>query len=304
MLPILFTIGSWPISSFGLFLGLALLFSTFIIWRIGRVYDLDEEKVVDLVLLTFFGGFITARIYYVIFHPGLFSDWTRIFLINNYPGLSFWGGFLGGIFVLWFFVKRFKLHFWQIADFASVGIFLGLSLSSIGCFFGGCEPGLPSNSIIAVKMVGLVGKRMPIQIVESILFFLAYLYLWRSILKFHFPGKIFIQALFFLGSIKFLLEFFREDVQKIGLPFSLGHIYSLVVCLIAVWVYYQQSRRSILKDMKFIAGLLFNKSERKLATGKLVKKWYNVTISWKLMALRSFKFFMRKINIKQNPAKF
>jgi len=138
MLPILFTIGSWPVSSFGLFLVAALFAASFVIWRLTKVYDFDGEQVIDIILLTFFGALIFARIYFIVTHPSLFEEngFLKMILINRYPGLSFWGGFIGGMISLIFVVRNFKLNFWQIADFATVGLLLGLSIGSLGCFLG------------------------------------------------------------------------------------------------------------------------------------------------------------------------
>src|SRR3989344_3155359 len=69
MLPVLFSLGPLAISSFGLFLALSFLYSTFLVWRLSRAWDLDEEKVLDFCLLIFLGGLIGARILYALFNP-------------------------------------------------------------------------------------------------------------------------------------------------------------------------------------------------------------------------------------------
>src|SRR5258708_17707733 len=177
MQPVLLTLGGQPISSFGLFLLLSFLASSYFIWRVVRAYELDEERAIDLLLLTFSGGLIGARVYFVLLHLNQFDTLSKIVLINRYPGLSFWGGFLVGFLVLKFFAARFKLAFWQLADFALIGLLIGLSISSLGCLLGSCQYGLPSNLPFAVTQVGLIGKRFPLQIIEALVYLVIFYYL-------------------------------------------------------------------------------------------------------------------------------
>ena len=66
MFPVLLSFGNISISSLGVFLAAGFLFAIFLIWRLSRAWDLDEEKVLDLTLLTFLGGLISSRIYFIL----------------------------------------------------------------------------------------------------------------------------------------------------------------------------------------------------------------------------------------------
>ncbi len=170
MFPVLLTVGHLAVSSFGVFLALGFLLAIFLVWRLSRAWDLDEEKILDLTLLTFIGGLIGARVYFVIFNLPIFlSNPLNLILINKVPGLFFWGGILGGWLSLYIFARRFRMDFWQVADIASVGVVGGLILSSLGCFFGGCDVGVPSKDFFAVTMMGVLGKRWPVQLLQVLL---------------------------------------------------------------------------------------------------------------------------------------
>lgn len=128
-------IGSFNISTFGVFLASGLLLGIFLIWRLARAWDYDEEKILDLILLTIIGGLIGARLYFVFENWVIFTkEPINIFLIHKALGFSFWGGVLGGSLALIYFTKHFNLNFWKIADIAIVGFIGGLILSNIGCF--------------------------------------------------------------------------------------------------------------------------------------------------------------------------
>lgn len=303
MKPVFLTIFGQPLSSFSLFFLAAFLLAVYVIWRITKVYELDEEKMLDILILTFFGGLIVARIYFILFHLDQSMSILKILLINRYPGLSFWGGFFGGLLILKLLTLRFKLNFWQVLDFATPALFLGLSVASIGCILGSCQYGLPSNLPFAITQVGLVDKRFPIQIIESLLFFLGFLYLWKSALKFHPQGAVAAWGLFLLGLFKLGLEFFYGSRQWFG-PFSTGEFFASCLIIFAIFVHFLSNKRTPLADLKLLKNTLTQKSKRDLAISKLLKNWYNFWVDLKLVFQRWRKRLFKSTNIKPNPPQF
>jgi phosphatidylglycerol---prolipoprotein diacylglyceryl transferase len=290
MFPVLFSIGKFSISSFGFFLALAFLFATFLVWRLARAWDLDEEKILDLILLSFFGGIIGARIFFVLLNFEAFSDnLMKILLVTRYPGLSFWGGLLGGWLTLYFFLRRKRLDFWQYGDIASVGFLGGMILGNIGCFLGGCGFGIISNWFFAIPVVGVVGKRFPVQLVEALILLFILWKTWPMATKFHFHGKIVSIVLIFVGLIKLLTEFFRENRQG-------GAFLSVVLIILGVFIFYKTSKRSFRYDLSRIhklPGLIFSKKEVSLGLPTPKKSWYNL-----------FTKLLRRARVKPTPKDF
>jgi len=212
MIPVLFSIDSISISSFGVFLALGFLLGVLLVWRLARAWDLDEEKVLDLTLMTFVGGLIGARVYFAFEHWQTFiSDPLKLILVMKYPGLSFWGGFLGGWLTLHILARRLKMDFWQVADIAAVGLLGGLILSDVGCFLGGCSVGVTSKAFFAFPMVGLIGKRWPVQAIEALLLTFTLVKIWSQATHFHQRGKIVSLTLMALGLIKLILEPIKQE---------------------------------------------------------------------------------------------
>lgn len=310
MHPVLFSIGQLSISSFGAFLALAFLATIFIIWRLSKAYDLNEEKIIDLVILVFFGGMVGARLYFVILNLNFFDNFNKVILINRYPGLSFWGGLVGGFLTLWFFSKRSRLNFWQIADFASISFLLGVVLGDIGCFLGGCFYGVVSDSALATPVAGLIGKRLPIALIESFLLLLAFFYLWKQVVRFHFAGKIVANSLIVLGIIKFYTEFYRGDVRPL-IPYvglSYGQLFAILGFAVGIYIFYRQSKRKLASDAKSLVNLLSSAKKRQLLLLRSRKTWYNYQVDFKikmdrgLQALRSLpKVLKRRLNVKSTP---
>ncbi len=321
MFPVLFSFGSYSVTTFGLFLVLAFLASSFTIWRLCRFYDIDEEKTTNLVILTFFGGFIGARVYVIVTNWNFYNTFYKAILFTKYPGLSFWGGLLGGFITFLLLSKRSKLNFWQIADFASVGVLLGMILGEIGCFFGGCEYGVESNLPFSTSVVGLLGKRLPISLFEALAFFLVYLILWRMIVRFHFAGKIVAYFFIFLGVIKFITGFFRGDTTLINISyrslhlgnnwFTYGQLFALITFFYGWIIFYRQGKRNFINDISWIWLVFISPKARRTLTLNLRKICYNYWVSWRLklaggifLIKKSPKVVKRRLNVASTPTHF
>lgn len=304
MLPILFSAGSIPVSSFGFFLGLGFLAAVFVSWRLAKAYDLDESKILDLALLTFFGGLIFARAYFVFLNFNYFNRFFDVFLINLYPGLSLWGGLIGGVISLKLLTLRAKLNFWQIIDLASVGLIIGLVFGSFGCFLGGCGYGGVSSLPFAVSVVGLIGKRFPIPFFESLIFLIFYLWLWKAATRFHFNGKIISSALIFLGIEKFFAEGFRGNGWN-------EQIAPSIVFIIGLLIYYNRSKRSLTQDISSVISSLTVAKKRTLLLQRSAKYWYNIKIGWKIKLNKTINNLQllpvklkKKLNVKSTPRNY
>jgi len=301
MLPVLFSIGPIPISSFGFFLSLGFIYGSFLVWRLSRAWELNVEKILDMIILTFFGGLIGARIFFVALNFNFFSDdLLKSVLLTKYPGINFWGGLLGGWLTLFIFSNRFKFNFFQIADLAAIGVLGGIVFGDIGCFLGGCSIGKISNFFFATSMVGALGKRFPVQILEAILVGTLLFKLWPIASHFHISGAVLSKVLIFLGFIKLFTEFFRDINQG-------GYFLSLVMVGLGIFIHYQISKSSIKKDMFkffwFINGLFTNSNTWKLMFERIKKSWYNFIITWNLR-FKSTGRFLRRARVKPTPKNF
>lgn len=294
MFPVLLTVGGISVSSFGIFLALGFFWGVFLIWRLARAWDLDEEKVLDLTLLTFIGGLIGARIFFAIDHLNYFiSSPLDLLLINKAPGFNFWGGFLGGWLSLFLFARRFKTNFWQLADIALVGLLGGLILSNVGCFLGGCNIGIPSKFFLAVNMVGTIGKRLPVQLLEAALLGLVLIRIWSKATHFHQRGKIVSSGFIYIGLIKLLLQPLKQNHSEA--------FFSIALILLGLVIYYISTKQNPISHIKIMlkfSGRFFTDPEvRVLVLQKIKKSWYNqkTTTIWKL---RNLKKVLRRSNVK------
>lgn len=278
MFPVLFSIGNFSISTFGVFLSLSFLYGLFLIWRLARGWELDEEKVLDLTLVTFVGGLIGARIYFVLENPATLLSLTKIILITKYPGFSFWGGILGGFFTLSLISKRFKIEFWQSLDIASVGFLGGLILTNIGCFLGGCNVGILSNLFFALPASGFIGKRIPISLMEALLLLIFLKKVWSEAIHFHPRGKILSLTLIFIGISRLITEPFREVKDSL--------FFAPILIILGLVIIYKVTKRNFLLDLKsifiFPNKIILDSKYRHIMVVSIKKNWYNQIINFRL----------------------
>src|SRR2546426_2334974 len=97
MKPILFQIGPFPISSFGLFLLLAFVVSIALARRRAAPLGIDPSERLDIALYMIIGGIVVGRLGYVVANlPPFVQEPVRIVTIWQDSGLAFYGALLGG----------------------------------------------------------------------------------------------------------------------------------------------------------------------------------------------------------------
>tara|TARA_B100001093_G_scaffold321768_1_gene307078 strand:+ start:258 stop:1091 length:834 start_codon:yes stop_codon:yes gene_type:complete len=190
--------------------------------KIIKEIGLDNEEVNDMVFLygLFFGAMCGGRIGYMFFYGSdqLINDPFSLFYIWE-GGLSFHGGLLGVIISLIMFCRRKNIEFLRLMDGVALSMPIGLGLVRIGNFLNGELFGKATNAewgfIFPTDPFGIL--RHPSQLYESLgegllLFLLLLLISQKTNIK----GIVSSSFLIFYGSIRFIIEFFRQPDSHIG----------------------------------------------------------------------------------------
>ena len=190
--------------------------------KIIKEIGLDNEEVNDMVFLygLFFGAMCGGRIGYMFFYGSdqLINDPFSLFYIWE-GGLSFHGGLLGVIISLIVFCRRKNIEFLRLMDGVALSMPIGLGLVRIGNFLNGELFDKPTNAewgfIFPTDPFGIL--RHPSQLYESLgeglLLFLILLLISQ---KTNIKGIVSSSFLIFYGSIRFIIEFFRQPDSHIG----------------------------------------------------------------------------------------
>ncbi len=137
------------IHSFGLFLVLACACALFLAARRSRRERLNPETIYDLAIWLFTGGFLGARILFVVQNPGALRHWTDVFKVWQ-GGIVFYGCIFGGLAGSLIFWARRRFPLLATADAVAPALALGIVLGRIGCFLNGCCFGATCDGPIAV----------------------------------------------------------------------------------------------------------------------------------------------------------
>lgn len=190
--------------------------------KIVKEIGLSNEEVNDMVFLygLFFGAMCGGRIGYMLFYgtDQLINDPFSLFYIWQ-GGLSFHGGLLGVIVSLIIFCKKKNIEFLRLTDGVALSMPIGLGLVRIGNFLNGELFGKATNAewgfIFPTDPFGII--RHPSQLYESLgeglLLFLILLFISQ---KTNIKGIVSSSFLIFYGSIRFIIEFYRQPDTHIG----------------------------------------------------------------------------------------
>ena len=219
MHPVLFSIGSFRLYSYGLFIAIGLLSAIWISKRLARSIPIAEEAVSDFYFVILVCSIVGARALYVfISFDSYRSNLIDIFKIWN-GGLVFFGGFclsvLGGL----AYVRIKKLPLWKTADIIAPGIALGHAIGRIGCLMAGCCHGKECTLPFAISFThpeSLAPLNIPLHptqiyaVISNFFIFVVLLFIYK---RRKFDGMVFLIYIMFYSFMRSIIEFFRGDFR-------------------------------------------------------------------------------------------
>jgi phosphatidylglycerol---prolipoprotein diacylglyceryl transferase len=226
MHPILISIGSFHLPTYGVLLVMAILGGIFAATRLGRRAGLSSALILDFCTWLILVALVGAKILMILTEWSYYRANPReIFSLSTFmAGGVFYGGFLAALFFTIWYVRVQKLSFWKLADVLAPAVALGQSVGRLGCFSAGCDYGKPTNarwgvvfsSTFAHEVTGVpLGQRLhPAQLYESVATLVIF-----GLLLWWFPrrkrdGDIFLAYLGLYAVARFFLEFLRGDEDR------------------------------------------------------------------------------------------
>ncbi|MEA9392516.1 prolipoprotein diacylglyceryl transferase [Acerihabitans sp. TG2] len=271
--PVIFSIGPVSLHWYGLMYLVGFIFAMWLAVRRanrpGSGWTKDEVE--NLLYAGFLGVFLGGRIGYVLFYnlPVFLDNPLYLFKVWD-GGMSFHGGLIGVIIVMFWFAYRTKRHFFQVADFIAPMIPFGLGAGRLGNFINGelwgrvttdtpwamLFPGSRAEDLALLpghpqwqalfNQYGML-PRHPSQIYELLLEgVLLFIILNVFIRKSRPLGSVSGLFLMAYGSFRFIVEFFRQPDAQLGLfdnAISMGQILSLPMIIAGVIMFIWAYRR-------------------------------------------------------------
>ncbi len=244
-----FSIGWYPLSYLAAFLTVYFLLT----WRIKKgeissLISIKKDLIVDFLLTSVWGVIIGGRLGYVLFYnlpyywenpwkiispyDFLTGQWTGIY------GMSYHGGLIGVVAASWIFCRSKKINFWLWADFVIPAVPLGYFFGRIGNFLNGELYGRITQKPWGMFFDNEKILRHPSQLYEAFWEgIVIFLILWSIRNRTFFKKRLIFVYLFLYSFFRFLVEFWREPNEQIGLfwgALTLGQILSLAMGLVSL----------------------------------------------------------------------
>lgn len=226
MYPVLFRIGSFEVTSFGVMVAVAALVGLWLfrheLRQAGLPVDASDAGIVGVI-----GGLLGAKLLWTVEHA---NEGTISELLLSRGGLSWYGGLIGGVGAG---LASIVLKGWPVVSTlaaATPPLAFGHLLGRIGCFLVGDDYGMPSTLPWAVAFPeGLPPTTVPVhptQLYEAIgLGLLGWLLLrWRrtGMRNTIVVGRYLVGA----GTLRFVIEFIRVN-ERVAFGLSVAHLVSL-----------------------------------------------------------------------------
>jgi len=221
MHPILFRFGPLTIHTYGFLVATGFLLGLVLAVRHARDEGISSNRIVDLGFYILLAAIIGSRLFFIIINAGYYiKNPLDIFKIWK-GGLVFYGGVLLAVPTAIWYVKKNGFNICRTADVIAPSIAIGHALGRLGCFFAGCCYGKSAESLpwavtfTDPESLAQIGVPLhPTQLYESAGEFVNFLILITLRKYKSFNGQLFITYLLFYSSLRFIVEFFRGDVNR------------------------------------------------------------------------------------------
>ena len=249
MYPVLFRIGSFEVTSFGVLVAVGALVGLWLLRRelrrSGLPLDATDAGIVGVV-----GGLLGAKLLWTIEHA---ADGPLSELLLSRGGLSWYGGLIGGVGAGLAYIATKGWPIVPILAAATPALAFGHLIGRIGCFLVGDDHGTPSTLPWAVAFPeGVPPTTVPVhptQLYEAVgLGLLGWLLLrWRrsGVRDPIVLGRYLVAA----GTLRFVIEFIRVN-ERVPFGLSVAHLVSLLAIAIGIGglVVSQPVRRAAYSD--------------------------------------------------------
>jgi phosphatidylglycerol:prolipoprotein diacylglycerol transferase len=235
MYPVVFRIGSFEVTSFGVMIALATLVGILIFRSELRRSNLPAEGA-DAALAGVLGGLVGAKLIWAIeFH----REAPFLSLLLSRGGLSWFGGFVGGVGVGLWALHRLRLPILRALAAATPALAIGHAIGRIGCFLVGDDYGRPTDLAWGVRFPqGLPPTFVPVhptQLYEALGLTVIAMALFRWRRRKVADALVFGRYLVLAGSLRFLIEFVRINAHVAG-PFTLAQLFSAGMVMTGSWL--------------------------------------------------------------------
>lgn len=245
--PVVLDLGPIAIHWYGIIIAAGMLLGFYIANREADRRGLPEGMFMDLMFYIIIFSIIGARLYYVIFQWGYYSQNPIDIIMINEGGMAIHGGLIGGALAGFIFCRVKGYSFFQIADIAAPSLILGQAIGRWGNFINQEAHGgeVTRGFLESLKLPEFIINQMyidgayyhPTFLYESLWNLIGFviLMLLRPKLKI---GQTILLYVIYYSIGRFFIEGMRTDSLMIGDMLRTAQVISilLIVAAVIVWI--------------------------------------------------------------------
>ena len=253
MHPVLFSIGNFQLPTYGVALVVAFLTATYFIKREAGRMGLDAQKTADTAIMGLLFGLVGAKALLILIDlPHYLSNPGELLGTIRLAGVIY-GGVLGGIVGIAWYVRRHNLPAWDTFDVLAPFAALGMGIGRLGCFFSGCCYGMPYEGPLAMAAehthcTTCTTTVFPVQIVGLLNGVALCLVLVAILRKRKFEGQVLLSFGILYGLTRGLIEFLRGDDVERGMwlagYISTSQIVAILFIVVSVFLYIKKNKEA------------------------------------------------------------
>ncbi len=254
---IAFSVGSVDIYWYGILIALGMFLAIIFVLKNCISFGVNDDRLIDVILLSTVFGVIGARAFYVIFAPFEYDSFLDMINLRD-GGLAIYGGVIAGFSSAFFFCKWRKIPFLPTVDLVAMGFLIGQGIGRWGNFFNQEAFGINTNSIFGMISESttayltqaqtrlaqngiIVDPNMPVHptfLYESVWCLLGFVLLALYMKKRKFNGEIFLMYFIWYGAERAVVEGLRTDSLEAVSNLRVSQIIAIVsaICALALLI--------------------------------------------------------------------
>ena len=259
----------WDIYWYGIIIAVGFSLALIYGYRNAKRFNIDTDKMLDVIIVTVPVAILCARTYYLIFDGEKLESIGDFFGFNSsgFAGLAILGGVFGAFGCGAVMCKIKKIHILDMFDLAAIGFLIGQGIGrwgnfvnqeAFGTFTGSSWWGMESAKTI--HYMGGEGLVHPCFLYESVWCLLGVFVLHKISLNRKFSGQIVLCYGIWYGFERGFLELIRTDSLTWGM-IRISSLLSFVICITCSIILFAVTRKLKVEENREYTNIITEDEE-------------------------------------------
>lgn len=162
----------------------------------------------------FLAGFIGGKLFYYLEKPAYYLQYPQLLLDNFSGGFVCYGSIICISLFTLLYSRKNNIAVFGLLDIMSIAAVIPMALGRVGCFFGGCCYGKPTDSFAGIVFPATTPHAVhPTQLYDAVLLGIILICLLLMNKHKRMQGQVFLLYIILYALQRFFLEFLRGDFR-------------------------------------------------------------------------------------------